>query len=56
MVHNPPRSSGERWPDLTITGDEPKGDPYDWYRVGRVRPDPVEPGVDVAERFVFDRS
>jgi len=27
----------ERWPDLTITGDEPKGDPYDWYRVDKMR-------------------
>jgi len=27
----------ERWPDLTIKGDEPKGDPYGWYRVDKMR-------------------
>jgi predicted helicase len=26
----------EPWPDLVITGDDPEGDPYDWYRVRKM--------------------
>jgi predicted helicase len=26
----------EPWPDLVITGDDPQGDPYDWYRVRKM--------------------